>query len=119
VVNLCDLRERPLVLTFVFDEGADCYPQVDRTQRVSARMPDVEFATVFFTDKERSEVRGLARARGWEQPVAIDRDGTVAALYGVGGCPTTVFARAGGRVADVQLGNLTEEQLEREARRLR
>ena len=34
VVNLCALRERPLVLTFFFDRGADCEPQVDRTERV-------------------------------------------------------------------------------------
>jgi hypothetical protein len=42
----------------------------------------------------------------------------VANLYGVGGCPTTVFARAGGRVAATKLGNLTEEELRRRARRL-
>jgi hypothetical protein len=42
----------------------------------------------------------------------------VANLYGVGGCPTTVFAEAGGRVADVKLGNLTEEQLRAQAGRL-
>ena len=36
VVNVCELRRRPLVLTFIFDRGADCYPQVDRTERVRA-----------------------------------------------------------------------------------
>jgi hypothetical protein len=118
VVNLCELRKRPLVLTFIFDRGADCYPQVDRTERVRGRVGGVTFATVFFTHKKRSEVRGLVQARQWTQPVGIDQDGQVANLYGVGGCPTTVFARAGGRVADTQLGNLTEDQLRREAQRL-
>jgi hypothetical protein len=78
----------------------------------------VQFATVFFTDKERSEVRALVEARGWRQPVAVDEDGAVANLYGVGGCPTTVFARAGGRVAATELGNLTEAELRRRARRI-
>jgi hypothetical protein len=50
--------------------------------------------------------------------VAIDEDGAVANLYGVGGCPTTVFARAGGRVMDTELGNLTEARLRRQAERL-
>lgn len=118
VVNVCRLRRRPLVLTFVFDRGADCYPQVDRTERVKGRVDGVQFATVFFTRKERDEVRNLVRARGWTQPVGIDEDGAVANLYGVGGCPTTIFARAGGRVADVKLGNLTEEQLLAKARRI-
>jgi hypothetical protein len=56
--------------------------------------------------------------RGWRQPVAIDRDGAVANLYGVGGCPTTIFARAGGRVATTKLGNLTEDQLRTLATRI-
>jgi len=118
VVNLCELRRGPLVLTFVFDRGADCYPQVDRTERVKARLDGVRFATVFFSRKERDEIRALVEARGWTQPVAVDADGAVANLYGVGGCPTTVFARAGGEVVETRLGNLTEGELTRRAERL-
>jgi hypothetical protein len=118
VVNLCRLRSRPLVLTFVFDRGADCYPQVDRTERVREDLPGVAFATVFFTSKDREEVRALVESRRWRQPVAVDEDGAVANLYRVGGCPTTVFAHAGGRVASTALGNLTEAELRRRARRL-
>jgi hypothetical protein len=111
VVNVCDLRRRPLVLTFIFDRGADCYPQVDRTERIRSDLPGVNFATVFFTHKDRDQVRAIVQERGWRQPVAIDRDGAVANLYGVGGCPTTVFTRAGGRVATTKLGNVTEGEL--------
>jgi hypothetical protein len=117
VVNVCELRRRPLVLTFIFDRGADCYPQVDRTERVMPSLPGVNFATVFFTHKDRDEVRAIVRARGWRQPVGVDRDGAVANLYGIGGCPTTVFTRAGGRVVATKLGNLTEDQVRRLARR--
>jgi hypothetical protein len=118
VVNICELRRKPLVLTFIFDRAADCYPQVDRTERIRPEVPGVNFATVFFTHKERDQVRALVRERGWRQPVAIDPDGLVANLYGVGGCPTTIFARAGGRVARTELGNLTEDELRRRARAL-
>jgi hypothetical protein len=119
VVNLCELREKPLVLTFIFDRGADCYPQVDRTERLRGRLEGVQFATVFFSRKERDEIRRLVEARGWTQPVGVDEDGAVANLYGVGGCPTTIFARAGGRVVDTKLGNITEPELLRRAERLR
>ena len=118
VVNLCRLRRRPLVLTFIFDRGADCYPQVDRTERVRGELEGVQFATVFFSRKERDELRRLVAARGWRQPVALDEDGAVANLYGVGGCPLTVFARRGGEVRATRLGNLTEAQLRRAAGRL-
>ena len=109
---------RPAVLTFVFDRGADCFPQVDRTERVKAGVPGVRFATVYFTHHDRGEVQALVRARRWTQPVGIDQDGQVVNLYGVGGCPTTMFVRAGGRVASTRLGNLKEDQLRRSAERL-
>jgi hypothetical protein len=118
VFNVCELRDRPLVMTFVFDRGADCFPQVDRTERVRDSVPGVRFVTVYFSHKDRSDVQGLIRARGWTQPVALDSDGQVANLYRVGGCPTTVFARTGGRVARTRLGNLTEAELRRAAERL-
>ncbi len=118
VVNLCQLRRRPLVLTFIFDRGADCYPQVDRTERLKDDLPGVQFATVFFSRKEREEIRRLVEARRWTQPVGVDEDGAIANLYGVGGCPTTIFARPGGRVLDTELGNVTEDELRRKAERL-
>jgi hypothetical protein len=118
VVNVCELRRRPLVLTFIFDRGADCYPQVDRTERVKSDVDDVQFATVYFSRKERSEIRRLVEARGWTQPIGVDEDGGVVNLYGIGGCPTTIFARAGGKVADVELGNLTEAELRAKAQRI-
>jgi hypothetical protein len=81
-------------------------------------MPQVQFATVYFSRKDREEIRRIVEARGWTQPVAVDPDGAVANLYGVGGCPTTIFARAGGTVADVELGNLTEDELRAKAERI-
>jgi hypothetical protein len=117
VVNSCDLRRKPLVLTFIFDRGADCYPQIDRTERVMPDLPGVNFATVFFTNKDRDQVRAIVRERGWRQPVAVD-DKAITNLYGVGVCPTTIFARAGGKIATTKLGNLTEDQLRRLAGRI-
>jgi hypothetical protein len=106
------------VLTFIFDRGADCYPQVDRTERVKDELPSVAFATVFFSRKEREEIRAVVRSRRWTPPVAVDEDGAVVNLYGVGGCPTTVFVRPGGEVLGTELGNLTEAELRTKAKRL-
>ena len=118
VLNVCELRRQPVVLTFVFDKGADCFPQVDRTERVIGTIRGVRFATVYFTRKDPDEIREIVRRRGWSQPVGVDRDGQVTNRYGVGVCPTTVFARAGGRVVETKLGNMTEDDLRREAGRL-
>jgi hypothetical protein len=116
VVTVCPRRERPLVLTFVVTRGADCEPQVDRAERVRASVPEVDFVTVVSGDTNE-EAQGLARSRRWRQPVAVDEDGSVVNLYGIGICPVTVFARAG-RVRGTALGNLTEDELRRRAQRL-
>jgi hypothetical protein len=118
VLNSCKLAERPLVLTFAFDRGADCFPQVDRAQRALPRLRGVSVATVYFSRNPWKEIRNNVRSRRWTMPVAVDHDGAVTNLYRVGGCPTTVFAHRGGRVLETRLGPLTENQLVAEARRL-
>jgi hypothetical protein len=119
VVNSCQLSERPLVLTFVFDRGADCFPQVDRVERMMRTVPNANFAVVYFSRKHRDDVRDIVRRRGWTMPVALDDDGQLTNVYHIGGCPTTVFADAGGRVRASTIGFLTEGQLRARARRLR
>lgn len=117
VVNVCELRKKPLVLTFVTSRGADCEPQVDRVERVREAFAEVNFATVM-GGNDRDEVEHIVRRRGWGMPVAVDQDGQTFNLYGVGVCPTTVFAYAGGSVRTTRLGNLTEAQLRTETRAL-
>lgn len=117
VLNLCELRRRPLVLTLAVTRGADCEPQVDRVERMKGDVPGVNFAVVM-SGNERAAAEHIVRRRGWTQPVGVDHDGGIVNLYGVGVCPVTVFAAPGGRVVETVLGNLTEEQLVTKARRL-
>jgi hypothetical protein len=117
VLNLCALRRRPLVLTFVVTRGADCQPQVDRVERIRRDYPKASFAVVM-SGNSREEAGRQAKRRGWKQPVAVDKDGALVNLYGVGICPITVFARPGGRVAETALGNLNERQLRERTERL-
>jgi hypothetical protein len=44
-------------------------------------------------------------------PVGYDRDGAVAALYGVGGCPTFAYVYPGGTLQSASIGDLTVAQL--------
>jgi hypothetical protein len=115
-VTVCPSDRRPLVLTFIVTRGTDCEPQVDRVERIRPSFPAIDFVTVLSGDS-KTEAAGLARARRWREPVAVDEDGTVVNLYGVGVCPITVFARDG-RVRQTSIGNLTEDQLRRRAQRL-
>jgi hypothetical protein len=116
IVKVCPSERGALVMTFVVTRGTDCEPQVDRVERIASGFRDVRFVTVLSGDT-KDEAMNLARARRWREPVAVDEDGSLVNLYGVGVCPITVFAR-GGRVRDVKVGNLTEAQLRRDTSRL-
>lgn len=117
VLNSCQLRRGPAVLTFVVTQGTDCEPQVDRVERMRRGFPDVDFAVVL-SGQERDEAVQIVRRRRWTVPVGLDRDGAVTNLYGIGVCPTTVFSDGEGKVAAVTLRNLTEAQLRERVRRL-
>ena len=117
IFNVCELRERPLVMTFLASAGADCEPQVDRVERVRGEFPRVQFAAVV-SGEGPEVVEQIVRRRGWGLPVAVDVDGTLQDLYGLGVCPSTVFSQPGGKVFDTELGNLTEQQLRAHVRKL-
>ena len=51
---------------------------------------------------DRDTVRDLVREHGWKMPVGYDRDGAVASLYRVGGCPTFAYVYPGGTLAERQ-----------------
>ena len=110
VANLCDLRRRPLVITFVANGGGGCADQLDRVDRVRRRFPQVNFLGVV-TRKSLGDVKEMVASHRWTLPVAIDGDAALFNLYGIGDCPTTIFARRGGVSAGSRRGRLTEAQL--------
>jgi hypothetical protein len=117
VVNFCDLRRKPLAVSFIVLRGTDCEPALDVFDRVSREVPEVSFVAVV-SGEARSDVEELVRRRRLSVPVAVDRDGALVNLFRVGVCPTTSFSGADGRVLDTRVGSLTAAQLRDSARRL-
>jgi thiol-disulfide isomerase/thioredoxin len=120
-LNSCTLARRgPVVLGFFTDSSGRCVDALDAMQQVSTRHPDVGFAAVAIRG-DRADVRATAHDHGWRFPVAEDRDGAVANLYGVAICPTVVLAYRGGIVMRTALGSdeTTPAALERGVQRLK
>jgi peroxiredoxin len=110
-INICDLWDKPVVISFLFLRGAECEPQFDRLERVRRRYGDrVNVIGVFF-EQDRDRVRDVVDKHDWNFPLAVDRDGAITNLYAVGGCPTTVFAERGGKVRETRTGDLDEREL--------
>jgi hypothetical protein len=110
-IRVCDLFDRPLVISFWFTEGDGCVDQQDVVQRVYERYRGrVGFLSLDIRDS-RDTLRELIRQHGWTLPVGYDRDGAVATLYGVGGCPTFAYVYPGGTLQSASIGDLTVAQL--------
>ena len=112
-LNVCELWERgPVVLAFLATRGARCTAELDALERVRGGHPGVQFAAVSIRG-DRAELRAVVRRHRWGFPVAYDRDGILANLYGVAVCPQVTFALPGGRVTATTVGELDRAGLER------
>ncbi|MFT4048737.1 MAG: hypothetical protein QM648_02760 [Solirubrobacterales bacterium] len=110
VFNSCRDLKGHAVLVFWNSTKSECVGQVDTLDAFSKANPDVSVAALAF-DQSEGKVRSVASERGWKLPVPIDRDGAVAGLYAVAGCPTVYFSDRG-TITGVKLGVLTQQQLE-------
>ena len=119
VFNVCDARrERPIAMTFVANATQDCEDQLDRVEQVRRDFPQVAFVGIV-SKRDRDDVEGLVRKNGWGFPVVVDRDLALFNLYGIGDCPTTVFARRGGVANRSVRGELDVARLRRELSEIR
>jgi hypothetical protein len=117
VVNVCDLRRKPVVMTFMFTRLANCTPQLDAIEGIRSRFPDVNFVGVIILEPKAKAAK-LVREHHWTFPVVLDKDGAISDIYGIGGCPTTVFAARGGKVVSTRLGEVRGAQLRAAIRRV-
>ncbi|HEY3191678.1 MAG TPA: TlpA disulfide reductase family protein [Solirubrobacterales bacterium] len=109
-IRVCDLFDRPLVLSFWFTRGGDCEDQEDVFERAYRRYTGrVNFLAIDVRDSD-SEVRKLISEHHWTHPVGLDRDGALSNLYRVGGCPTFVYAYPGGILQATSIGQLDDQQ---------
>jgi len=119
-IRICDLFNRPLVLSFWFTKGADCLPTQDILNRLAARYRGrVNFLSIDVRD-DPADVRRIVLEHRWTMPVGYDRDGAVSDLYRVGGCPTVAFAYPGGILAfaRARLSELSGRQMAADVRKL-
>lgn len=118
VFNMCDLRaRRPIAMTFVANASQGCEDQLDRVEAVRREFPQVAFVGVV-SRRERAEVEEVARSKRVGFPMIVDRDAALFNLYGIGDCPTTVFARKGGIASASLRGKLDVARLRAELRKI-
>ena len=113
ILNSCDLtRGHPAAIVF-FTTGQDrCTGEVDALARAGRAAPQVRLAAIAVRS-DRAPLRGEVAAHGWGFPVAYDRDGALANLYGVAVCPQVTYLLPGGTVVATTVGELGRAELAR------
>jgi hypothetical protein len=118
VIRICDFFHRPLVMVAWFTRGCGtCKRQLDTVERVRRRFPRVQFIGLDVADSRKHAEKDV-RANGWGFPMAVDPDGAVSGLYGVGVGPITFFAYPGGINMTTAIGELSEPELVTRVERL-
>ena len=104
-IRVCDLFDRPLVISFWFTRGADCVDDQDGFDEVAREYGSrANFLSINIRD-DRQGVEEIVADRGWTVPVGWDRDGAVSNIYRIGVCPTVAFAFPGGIFQSAEIGD--------------
>ena len=119
VFNVCDVRSKqPLAMTFVANASRGCEEQLDRVESIRREYPSVAFVGVI-SRRDGKDAEEIVRSNGWRFPVIYDRDAGLFNNYGIGDCPTTVFARKGGIANRSVRGEMDLARLRRELNEIR
>lgn len=110
-IRVCDLFDKPLVLSFWFTRGGDCENEQDAFEAVYRRYgEEVNFLGIDIRDS-REKIRELIDSHGWTHPIGLDTDGALSNLYRIGVCPTFLYVYPGGIVQDTSVGELEADEL--------
>ena len=114
-VRLADLRGRPVIINFWASYCASCVEEFPLLKSAIAQHRTDGLAVVGVVFQDRSEAARAFMSRmqaTW--PAAMDVTGDVAQAYGVFAPPESFFIDRQGRIAGLQIGELSSKDLDRQ-----
>ena len=110
-LEFTDLATGPIVINFLASWCATCVAELPEFETVSQNFAnEVQFLGLAVQD-DIVNTRLLLGETGVTFPVGVDQPGSIFAMFGGLGMPTTVFISADGEVLDVHTGVLSEASL--------
>ena len=109
-VRLEDFGGRPVLVNFWAVWCPPCRAEMPLLNDLARERRDVAVVAVDVGD-DADDVAAFLNAQGLTLPVALDRQGTIAAQYRVQGLPTTFFLDAQGVVREIHIGALDAHSL--------
>jgi cytochrome c biogenesis protein CcmG, thiol:disulfide interchange protein DsbE len=114
-VRLADLRGRPVIVNFWASYCASCVEEFPLLKSALAEHKADGLAVVGIVFQDRSEAaRAFMSRMGATWPAAMDSTGDVAQAYGIFAPPESFFIDREGRIAGLQIGELSRADLARQ-----
>jgi len=114
-VRLADLRGRPVIVNFWASYCASCVEEFPLLKSALAdhKIDGLAVVGIVFQDRSEAARSFMSRMQAtW--PAAMDTTGDVAQSYGVFAPPESFFIDRHGRIAGLQIGELTRTDLARQ-----
>jgi cytochrome c biogenesis protein CcmG, thiol:disulfide interchange protein DsbE len=114
-VRLADLRGRPVIVNFWASYCASCVEEFPllNTALADHKADGLAVVGIVFQDRSEAARAFMSRMRAtW--PAAMDTTGDVAQAYGVFAPPESFFIDRDGRIAGLQIGELSRADLTRQ-----
>lgn len=110
-VRLADFRGEPLLINFWASWCEPCKEEMPEVNRFARTHGDIRVLGIAVND-DPDDSRAFARSVGVRFPLAVDRDATTGARYGVTGLPVTVLVGADGRIVSTVYGGVDRDDLD-------
>lgn len=114
-VRLADLRGRPVIVNFWASYCASCVEEFPllKTALAEHEADGLEVVGIVFQDRSEAARSFMSRMQAtW--PAAMDTTGEVAQAYGIFAPPESFFIDRDGRIAGLQIGELSRADLARQ-----
>jgi cytochrome c biogenesis protein CcmG/thiol:disulfide interchange protein DsbE len=114
-VRLADLRGRPVIVNFWASYCASCVEEFPllKSALVEHRADGLAVVGIVFQDRSEAARSFMSRMQAtW--PAAMDTTGDVAQAYGIFAPPESFFIDREGRIAGLQIGELSRADLARQ-----
>lgn len=113
--RLSQLHGKPVLLNFWATWCTACEVEMPEIQRASERYGSqgMTMLAVNYHQTNTAEMRGFLKGRGVQFPAVYDPDGRIATAFGVAiGLPVSVFIDRSGKVAFIQVGQMSTPLLD-------
>lgn len=117
-VNLSSYKGKVLFLHFWATWCPPCKKELPHMEALAKKLAEqgdnakMKFLAVCISDSQKA-LTSFMQNNGYTFPSALDEPGKVAMAYGIQGVPTSILISSEGRILKIQVGMMSQKQLEK------